>query len=38
VMDVAHEEWTLTLSALQSAEGRIQRTEPELQELREEAR
>jgi chromosome segregation ATPase len=36
--DAAHAEWTSTLSALQSAEGRIQRTERELQELREEAR
>jgi chromosome segregation ATPase len=33
--DAAHAEWTLTLSALQSAEERTQRTEKELDELRE---
>jgi hypothetical protein len=36
--DAAHAEWSLTLSALQSAEERTRRTERELQELREEIR
>jgi chromosome segregation ATPase len=33
--DAAHSEWTLTLSALQSADERTRRTEKELRELRE---
>lgn len=33
--DAAHAEWTLTLSALHSAEERTRRTEKELRELRE---
>ena len=33
--DAAHAEWTLTLSALQSADERTRRTEKDLRELRE---